>query len=136
MDSKILNNISRIIIPFIQILGCYIILTGHLLPGGGFSGGTILGCSFLIEKYFIGESSLLKYIEGSFGDNLLNIAMLSYILLKLSTYVLGLHIDWREYGQIIGGGSILILNIVVGIVVALALYKIIRFIGGDELARD
>lgn len=130
MESKILNNISRIVIPFIQILACYIILTGHLLPGGGFSGGTILACSFLMERYFVKDSVIIEYLEGSFGDNTLNLAMLTYIILKLSTYIFGLHIDTRSYGQILGGGSILILNIVVGILVSLSLYKIIRYIAG------
>ncbi len=29
--------------PFIMIFGVYIILNGHLSPGGGFSGGAVLG---------------------------------------------------------------------------------------------
>jgi len=38
--------------PFIMILGLYIIVNGHVSPGGGFQGGAVLSALF-ISKYLI-----------------------------------------------------------------------------------
>ncbi len=51
-DSSILVCISRILYSFMLIFGLYIIIYGHLSPGGGFQGGVILATAILIT-YFI-----------------------------------------------------------------------------------
>ncbi|EOD01868.1 MnhB domain-containing protein [Caldisalinibacter kiritimatiensis] len=50
--SEILECISRVLFPFILLYGFYIIINGHLTPGGGFQGGAILATAVLIS-YFI-----------------------------------------------------------------------------------
>ncbi|MTI48470.1 MnhB domain-containing protein [Sporosalibacterium faouarense] len=50
--SDILICISRLLFPFILLYGFYIIINGHLTPGGGFQGGAILATAILIS-YFI-----------------------------------------------------------------------------------
>lgn len=40
------------IYPFMMIFGLYIILNGHISPGGGFQGGAVLS-SIFISKYLI-----------------------------------------------------------------------------------
>ncbi|HID57013.1 TPA: hypothetical protein EYP37_10830, partial [Candidatus Poribacteria bacterium] len=44
----IVKTITRIVAGFITIFGAYIVLTGHLTPGGGFPGGVILACAFVL----------------------------------------------------------------------------------------
>ena len=44
----IIKTISRILIPFIQLFGLYVIAHGHYSPGGGFQGGVILGASIIL----------------------------------------------------------------------------------------
>ncbi len=39
---------SRIIFPFILLFGTYIFIHGHLTPGGGFQGGSIIASGFLL----------------------------------------------------------------------------------------
>ncbi|PKM70563.1 MAG: sodium:proton antiporter, partial [Firmicutes bacterium HGW-Firmicutes-18] len=41
MNDVIVKTITRIIIPFAQVYGIFIILHGHISPGGGFSGGAL-----------------------------------------------------------------------------------------------
>ncbi len=48
MEDIILTMIVRLILPFIQIYGFYIIIHGHLSPGGGFPGGAIIGASMIL----------------------------------------------------------------------------------------
>ncbi|MEZ4485337.1 MAG: MnhB domain-containing protein [Syntrophotaleaceae bacterium] len=38
----------RLLVPFIQLYGLYVIVHGHYSPGGGFQGGVVLGASFIM----------------------------------------------------------------------------------------
>ncbi|WP_258189578.1 MnhB domain-containing protein [Candidatus Hakubella thermalkaliphila] len=48
MEDIIVRYVSRIILPFVQLYGLYVVLHGHLSPGGGFSGGAIIGASMIL----------------------------------------------------------------------------------------
>lgn len=47
MKDFILKRISAVILPFICIYGFYVILHGHISPGGSFAGGIIVGLSLI-----------------------------------------------------------------------------------------
>lgn len=47
-EDIIIRTISRMLIPFIQLYGLYVIMHGHYSPGGGFQGGVILGASLIL----------------------------------------------------------------------------------------
>ncbi|RJX28844.1 MAG: sodium:proton antiporter [Dethiobacter sp.] len=51
MDDYITRIVFRYILLFILMYGFYIVLHGHLSPGGGFAGGMILGMGMLL--YFL-----------------------------------------------------------------------------------
>ena len=44
----IIQTVCRLLIPFIQSFGLYVIAHGHYSPGGGFQGGVILGASVIL----------------------------------------------------------------------------------------
>lgn len=48
MNDMVLEIVARLLIPLVQLFGAYILFHGHLSPGGGFSGGTIIGSSFIL----------------------------------------------------------------------------------------
>lgn len=54
MDDIIVKTITRLIIPFIEVYGVFIILHGHITPGGGFSGGALLGTSLVLYTLVFG----------------------------------------------------------------------------------
>jgi len=47
-ESLIIQTAVRLMVPFIQLFGLYVIVHGHYSPGGGFQGGVILGASFIL----------------------------------------------------------------------------------------
>jgi multicomponent Na+:H+ antiporter subunit B len=47
-EDVIIQTACRILTPFIQLYGLYVIAHGHYSPGGGFQGGVILGASFIL----------------------------------------------------------------------------------------
>ncbi|MFN4190883.1 MAG: MnhB domain-containing protein [Pseudothermotoga sp.] len=81
-DSEIVARISGLLYPFILLYGFYIIVNGHLTPGGGFQGGAILASVFII-RYFAQrrldiDIFILQRLEKSF---FLGITALSMLLL-------------------------------------------------------
>ena len=44
----IIKTVCRLLVPFIQLFGLYVIAHGHHSPGGGFQGGVILGASIIL----------------------------------------------------------------------------------------
>ena len=46
--SLIVRTGSKVLFPFMILLGAYIFLHGHLTPGGGFQGGAVIASGFLL----------------------------------------------------------------------------------------
>ncbi|RKD22232.1 MnhB domain-containing protein [Caminicella sporogenes] len=124
----VLIEVGKIIIPFIQIFGIYIIFFGHLSPGGGFAGGTIIGASLILYRIVFGSEKIkdkLNYI------NLMMLicgALIFYGILKGYSFISGgAHLNLPQIpigtpGNILSGRYLLPLNISVGIVVAVTVY--------------
>ncbi len=51
MDDYITRVVFRYVLLFILLYGLYIILHGHVSPGGGFAGGMVIGMGLLL--YFL-----------------------------------------------------------------------------------
>lgn len=51
-NSELINRMVGIVYPFVVLIGLYVILNGHVSPGGGFQGGTILATA-LITRYLV-----------------------------------------------------------------------------------
>jgi multicomponent Na+:H+ antiporter subunit B len=47
-EDLIIKTSVRLLFPFIQLFGLYVIVHGHYSPGGGFQGGVILGAAFIM----------------------------------------------------------------------------------------
>jgi multicomponent Na+:H+ antiporter subunit B len=47
-EDLIIKTAVRLMIPFAQLFGLYVIVHGHYSPGGGFQGGVILGAAFIM----------------------------------------------------------------------------------------
>jgi energy-converting hydrogenase B subunit I len=46
--SKIVRSAANLLFPFILVFGFYIVLHGHLTPGGGFQGGAVIATGFVL----------------------------------------------------------------------------------------
>lgn len=75
--SKILNHTLNLIYPIILLFGIYVILNGHITPGGGFQGGAVLAGVFIIR--YLSDSSLPFSLE-----RLNQIEKFLYLLILLS----------------------------------------------------
>ena len=64
----IVKVITRLTVGLIFIFGTYIMLHGHLTPGGGFAGGVIIALSFIHLVLAFGKNQALKKISRSVAD--------------------------------------------------------------------
>lgn len=128
MKDLILKEMSKIIIPFIQIFGIYVILHGHLSPGGGFAGGTIIGASLILYRVVFGSIEAKGKLKYKFLMNTICSCALLYGTLKGYSFITGgCHLKMPQPplgtpGNVLSGGFLLPLNILVGIIVAISMY--------------
>lgn len=47
-ENVLIETVSRLLVPAMQLFGLYVIAHGHGSPGGGFQGGCILAASFIL----------------------------------------------------------------------------------------
>jgi multicomponent Na+:H+ antiporter subunit B len=84
----IVKTMTRIVSGLIFLFGCYIVLHGHLTPGGGFAGGVIIAASFvLLILAFGGRESgerrsytVASAMESGGGILFLGIALLGLVV--------------------------------------------------------
>ncbi len=123
----ILQSVALLIVPCILLFGVYILLNGHLSPGGGFSGGTILGSGLIIFSSAKGFEMVDKVLTRRRLNILTFCALAFYSLAKCYAFFMGAngyenHIPKGIPGAILSSGLILPLNIAVGLVVATTMY--------------
>ncbi len=133
----ILKEIGKILIPLVQLFGIYVIINGHLSPGGGFSGGTILGTSLIIMHLIYGENFIKNLYSKKKLILIISISLIFYTLIKgysfLSTELNLPHPPIGNPGNILSSGFILPLNIAVGLLVASIFYVIFSIFIRDEV---
>lgn len=133
----VLRTATKILFPFIELLGIYIILNGHISPGGGFSGGAVMGAGFILFTNVFGVEMTGRFFNRRIFTFITSGALLSYAALKCYSFYTGAnhiesHIPKGIPGAIISAGFILPLNIFVGLIVCctmLAFYLL--FTNGD-----
>jgi multicomponent Na+:H+ antiporter subunit B len=58
-DSRMMRVMLRPLVACLQIFALYVVVHGHYGPGGGFQGGVVLGCAFLLPLLVNGGSGPL-----------------------------------------------------------------------------
>ena len=126
-SDSILQSVTKILMPFILIFGIYVVLNGHISPGGGFSGGAILGAGLILYLSAFGSKEAQRIISEKLVKRLTFVSLTFYCLAKSYSFFTGANhlesgIPLGAPGAILSSGLILPLNICVGIIVACTMY--------------
>ena len=121
----ILRTAVGVVFPLIILFGVYIFVHGHLTPGGGFPGGTILSIGILLlylssEEYELSERS--KVLEGTSGSLFVIIGLLG---IALSGAFLTNFLPTGTIGNLLSAGIVPIIYIVIGFKVGAELSTIV-----------
>jgi multicomponent Na+:H+ antiporter subunit B len=121
--SPVVAYVLRLTAPLIAAFAVYVILRGHVSPGGGFQGGVILGALLVLLSVVLGRGSnrpllapaLVRWLQPAAPITFLIVALAG---LALTGSILGLPADpgWLrhfmmlglEIGIGIGGGAIIL----------------------------
>ena len=126
----IVKKTTQLIAGIIFLYGIYIVLHGHLTPGGGFAGGIILAGSFILLILAFGSDFLNLVREESGSTIYENLAILIFLFLALSGLLAGSRVffaNWLPHGtpgELVSAGFIPLYNIFVGIEVAASILTI------------
>lgn len=126
-NDVILQKVAFLLVPMIIIFGIYVILNGHLSPGGGFSGGAIIGAGLILYLNAFGFQKTERFFTEKTYKYVCFGSLSFYALAKTYSFFTGAnhlesYIPKGIAGHILSGGLILPLNIAVGLVVACTMY--------------
>ncbi len=85
----IVKTITRLTVGLILLFGIYIVLHGHLSPGGGFAGGVIIALSFVHLMIAFGRDVALKRFSASFASLLESFGGLMFLSIALLGFIGG-----------------------------------------------
>ena len=127
-NDLILQKVARLLIPCILLLGMYIILNGHLSPGGGFSGGAVMGAGLILMLNAYGFRRMERFFTIRLFRAVTVCALSFYALSKAYSFFTGANhlpsvITPGTPGMIFSAGLIPYLNIAVGLVVCCTIYS-------------
>lgn len=126
-SDRILRTMAYMLVPMIFIFGLYVLVNGHLSPGGGFSGGAIMGAGLILYSATFGFSATERFFNETIYDCIKVGSLVLYsmmIVYYLFTGANGIEsvVPLGKAGNIISSGLLLPINILVGFEVACTMY--------------
>lgn len=101
-DNLIIRTSVRLLVPFIQLYGLYVIVHGHYSPGGGFQGGVVLGASFILLALAYDLKTSLRFMSERVNNLLCNLGALIFVGIALLCALLGgLFLDYAALARLI-----------------------------------
>lgn len=130
----ILKASSGILFPLMLVTGIYIFTHGHLTPGGGFPGGSMIASSFLMlylaDENFRADVKGFKIAEGIAGTLYV---VLGIIGLLAGGYFLVNFLPTGVVGNLFSGGIIPIVYVIIGLKVGSEITGIITDMFNEEV---
>lgn len=141
----IVKTISSWVKILIFLFGIYIILFGHITPGGGFAGGVILTCSYVLIMLAFGREYTEENLSLRLASKLDCTGALLFIAIALVGFIYGgfsffynfIHqeflADKDTAFQLVSAGTIPLSNIAIGLKVGASLFLILLILSAFRL---
>ena len=129
----IVKTIASWVKVLIILFGIYIVLFGHLTPGGGFAGGVILASSYVMLMLAFGRDFVNKNLPLPLSSKLDCIGAILFLSIAVFGIVFGVGhyffenflIKYSHKFNLISAGTIPLSNIAIGLKVGASLYLVI-----------
>ena len=127
--SIIVKTVTHMLVGFIFIYGVYIILHGHLTPGGGFAGGVIVAGALILKVLAFGTGASSEKRSESGASLFESAGAILFVGVALAGFVIGgvYFLNFLPKGiplHLLSAGIIPICNIAIGIKVGAGLFSI------------
>ena len=123
--SPIVQAVAGWVNGFILVFGIYIVLYGHLTPGGGFGGGVILAMAFVLLVLASGKEEGFRRFPMGVASELDSVGALMFLVIALLGLISGLggsffinyiaKVAPGEPYSLLSGGTILLANIAIAL---------------------
>jgi len=125
----VVKTIARLVMSFILLFGLYIVLYGHLTPGGGFAGGVIIAIGYVLLVLAFGGKVALNKLSNFWASMWDNLGALSFVCITFlgltGGYFATNFVAHGTPGELLSAGTIPLSNIAIGIKVGASLYAIL-----------
>lgn len=139
--SPIVKTVTRGLKGFILLYGLYIVLYGHLTPGGGFAGGVIIACAFILLELAEGRAGVEKFLRTRVAAELDSIGALIFLGLAVAGLVLAgvffknfIATPEGAHFKLFSAGIILPCNIGIGLKVGMSLFLVFAMLSALHVA--
>ena len=126
--SLIVKTITRLTVGLILLYGIYIVLHGHLSPGGGFAGGVIIALSFVHLMLAFGKDAVTERISKQTASKLESVGALLFLSIALIGFFGGYFflniLKKGEPFKLFSAGTIPLSNIAISLKVGIGLLAI------------
>ncbi len=129
--SPIVKMVTRWIAGFVLLFGIYIVIFGHLTPGGGFPGGVIIAGVFILLTLSFGRELPLKKMNTTLASEMDSTGALIFLGIALLGMYLGIYFadnflttQPHQYFKPFSAGVIPLCNIAIGIKVGASLFMV------------
>ena len=126
----IVKTITRWTAALIFLYGAYMVLYGHLSVGGGFAGGIILACSYVIMILAYGGKETIHALPKVIAAHLDSVGALAFLLLAVIGMFVGggyFFSNWWMKGhqfRVFSAGIIPLANVAIALKVCVSLFLI------------
>lgn len=133
-QSFILKTGSRLLFPLMFLFGIYIIVHGHLTPGGGFPGGVIIATGFFVvlltSENVKFKKNLMSVLEGLAGLSFIGMGLVG--LFGPENSFLQNFLPLGDFNTLFSAGIIPIIYALVGVKVAAELSSVVYVMKESE----
>ena len=138
--SMIVQTVTRWLKGLILLFGIYLVLYGHITPGGGFGGGVIIACAFILIMLALGGQSGLGVFSKGAASRLDSVGLLIFLGVGwlgtywASGYFYANFVDTPEeaWFTVFSGGTMPVMNMALGLKVASALFLVFAVLTAFE----
>ncbi len=125
----ILSTVAKVLLPCVLCFGLCVLFNGHISPGGGFSGGSILGAALILAAVAFGADTVRRFFTARVF-NAVRITGLMLYALMFGVYIYqganGIESSLARY-------IVLVIDLAVGLVVMSTMYGFYSFYTKGEL---
>ena len=125
----ILANVCRLVLPCVLVFGLCILFNGHISPGGGFTGGSVLGAALILFAVAFGAEAAGRF----FTVKVFNAVRITGLMLYAAMFGVYIYLGANGIQSELARYIVLVIDLAVGLVVMSTMYGFYSFYTKGEL---